>query len=71
VVTPDVKSVLFRKAGKELQLRKLFDQNDQDLRFADKPAMWQDNFAQVLRFERLPPPAKPSEFGKRWNTCDK
>jgi len=71
VVTPGVKSILFGETGEELQLRKLLDRNDQGFSFANEPALWQDNFAQVLRFERLPPPAKSGEFGKRWSTCDK
>ena len=71
VVTPGVKSVLLGETGEELQLRKLLDLNDQDLSFANDPARWQDNFVQVLRFERLPPPLPPTEFGKRWTACDK
>jgi len=71
VVTPGAKSKVLGSSGDELQLSKLLDHHDQDLRFDDDPARWHDNFAQVLRFERLPPPAKPGKFGKRWSTCDK
>ena len=70
VITEGAKSQLFGEAGQPMELRALTDRSDRHLGYAANRTVWQNNFAEILRFEQLPPPAPPVEFGTRWNACN-